>query len=51
MKAEEKFRKQIKYCRACKRPTVHALSKSNTFWACGCGEIIRVDTVSNKETK
>ena len=29
--------------------TVHALSKSGTFYACGCGEIIRIDTVSNKQ--
>ena len=48
MKSEEKFRKMIKYCRVCERPTVHALSTSETFWSCGCGEIIRIDTVSPK---
>lgn len=49
MKSEDKFRLQIKFCRNCQRPTVHATSKSETFWACGCGEIIRIDTVSNKK--
>ena len=39
----------IKYCKTCERPTSHALSKSGTFWACGCGDIIRIDTVSNKK--
>lgn len=46
MKSEEKFKKKIMYCKICQRPTVHALSKSQTFWACGCGTIIRIDTVS-----
>lgn len=46
MKAEKNFTKQIKYCTFCDRMTVHALAKSGTFWACGCGEVIRIDTVS-----
>lgn len=49
MKSEAKFKLKIMYCRACERPTVHALSTSETFWACGCGEIIRIDTVSHKK--
>ena len=48
MKSEDRWETVIKYCKACERMTVHALSKSGTFYACGCGEIIRIDTVSNK---
>lgn len=46
MKAEDKWKTVMKYCRNCERMTVHALSKSGTFYACGCGEIIIIDTVS-----
>lgn len=51
MKSELKFTKKIMYCRNCERPTVHALSTSESYWACGCGEIIKIDTVSNSEEK
>lgn len=52
MKSEHKWKTVIKYCKACDRPTVHALSQSGTFYACGCGEIIRIDIVSkDKEEK
>lgn len=46
MKHEKQFTLQIKYCSNCKRMTVHAMSKTGTFWSCACGEIIRVDTMS-----
>ena len=49
MKSEHKWKTMMKFCRRCERQTLHALSQSETFWACGCGEIIRIDTVSNKE--
>lgn len=49
MKSEEKYKTSMKFCKTCERMTLHALSKSETFWACGCGDIIRIDTVSNKK--
>lgn len=49
MKAEHKWTTVMKLCRNCGRYTVHALSKSGDFYACGCGEIIRIDTVSNNK--
>jgi len=48
MKTEHRFTLMLKYCKACKMVTVHALSSTGSYWTCRCGEIIRIDTVSNQ---
>ncbi len=35
------WEKVLLYCKVCKTITVHSLSHSGDFYACGCGEIIK----------
>ena len=39
----------IQYCVHCDTPTVHALSKSQEFYACGCGSQIFVEVIGEKQ--
>ena len=41
----------IQHCVHCDTPTVHALSKSQDYYACGCGEIINVEIKEENENE